>query len=168
MFAKIARRHPPSRAALQRMAPLSPDLQTYRILVNHYAVKRGDLAKTVIFLDDMKLFRLPLHHAIFLALFKAFARHGGYPRSPWSERRLLGIWEALLDAVDSGATGIEIKTWLAVWTLRAFARCCFSSPSSRQRRLLDVYDALKARWSLGEADEQFMIDFLSSLLNGNK
>ncbi|AEO61487.1 hypothetical protein MYCTH_2311680 [Thermothelomyces thermophilus ATCC 42464] len=161
MFAKIARRHPASRAALQRMAPLSPDLQTFRILVNHYGVKRGDLAKTAAFLDEMKLFRIPLHHAIFLALFKAFAHHGGYPRSPWSERRLTGIWNALLDAVDAGAAGIEIKTWLAVWALRAFARC------STRQRVLDVYDALKARWTLNEADEQFMIDFLSSLLNNN-
>ncbi|KAL2195977.1 hypothetical protein P885DRAFT_70113 [Corynascus similis CBS 632.67] len=159
MFAKIARRQPSSRAALQRMAPLSPDLQTYRILVNHYGVKRGDLARTAAYIDEMKLFRIPLHHAIFLALFKGFAHHGGYPRSPWSERRLTGIWNALLDAVDAGAAGLEIRTWLAVWALRAFARC------STRQRVLDVYDALKARWTLNEADEQFMIDFLSSLVN---
>ncbi|KAK4032578.1 hypothetical protein C8A01DRAFT_40983 [Parachaetomium inaequale] len=159
MFAKIGRRHPASRPALQRMTLLSPDLQTYRILVNHYGVKRGDLARTAAYIDEMKFFKIPLHHAIFLALFKGFAHHGGYPRSAWSERRLAGIWNALLDAVDSGAAGLEIKTWLAVWALRAFARC------STRQRVLDVYDALKARWSLDEADEQFMIDFLSSLVN---
>ncbi|KAH6851119.1 hypothetical protein B0I37DRAFT_128865 [Chaetomium sp. MPI-CAGE-AT-0009] len=159
MFAKIGRRKPSSRAALQRMTPLSPDLQTYRILVNHYGVKRGDLAKTAAFIDEMKFFKIPLHHAIFLALFKGFAQHGGYERSAWSERRLTGIWNALLDAVDSGAAGLEIKTWLAVWALRAFARC-----SSRER-VLGVYDALKARWSLNEADEQFMIDFFGNLVN---
>ncbi|KAK4242202.1 hypothetical protein C8A03DRAFT_11586 [Achaetomium macrosporum] len=159
MFAKIGRRHPPSRPSLQRMAPLAPDLQTYRILVNHYGVKRGDLAKAAAYIDEMKFFKIPLHHAIFLALFKGFAHHGGYPRSPWSEQRLTGIWNALLDAVDSGAAGLEIKTWLAVWALRAFARC------STRERVLDVYDALKARWSLSHADEQFMVDFLNGLVN---
>ncbi|KAK3297844.1 uncharacterized protein B0H64DRAFT_339845 [Chaetomium fimeti] len=159
MFAKIGRRKPSSRTALQGMTLVSPDLQTYRILVNHYGVKRGDLAKTAAFIDEMKFFKIPLHHAIFLALFKGFAHHGGYDRSAWSERRLTGIWNALLDAVDSGAAGFEIKTWLAVWALRAFARC-----SSRER-MLGVYDALKARWTLNETDEQFMIDFLSNLAN---
>jgi pentatricopeptide repeat protein len=159
MFAKIGRRSPSSRAALQGMTLLSPDLQTYRILVNHYGVKCGDLAKAAAFIDEMKFFKIPLHHAIFLALFKGFAHHGGYQRSAWSERRLTGIWNALLDAVDSGAAGLEIKTWLAMWALRAFARC-----STRQRTLA-VYDALKARWSLNEAEEQFMIDFLSNLVN---
>jgi pentatricopeptide repeat protein len=159
MFAKIGRRHPPSRPALQRMALLSPDLHTYRLLVNYYGVKRGDLAKVAGYIDEMKFFKIPLHHAIFIALFKGFAQHGGYTRSPWSERRLTGIWNALLDALDSGATGLEVRTWLAVWALRAFARC------STRERVLDVYDALKARWSLSEADEQYMIDFLASLVN---
>jgi pentatricopeptide repeat protein len=162
MFAKIGRRHPPSRPSLQRMAPLAPDLQTYRILVNHYGVKRGDLAKTAAYIDEMKFFKIPLHHAIFLALFKGFALHGGYTRSAWSEQRLHGIWNALLDALDSGAAGLEVKTWLAVWALRAFARC------STRERVLDVYDALKARWSLSHADEQFMIDFLNGLVNKSR
>ncbi|KAK4157659.1 hypothetical protein C8A00DRAFT_29341 [Chaetomidium leptoderma] len=159
MFAKIGRRHPPSRAALQRMTLFSPDLQTYRILVSHYGVKRGDLAKVAAYIDEMKFFKIPLHHAIFLALFKGFAHHGGFPRSPWSEQRLTGIWNALLDALDSGAAGLEVKTWLAVWALRAFARC------STRERVLDVYDALKARWHLDPVEEQFMIDFLGSLVN---
>ncbi|KAG7285417.1 hypothetical protein NEMBOFW57_010044 [Staphylotrichum longicolle] len=159
MYAKIGRRHRHLRPSLQRMTPLSPDLQTYRILVNHYAVKRGDLAKTAAYIDEMKYFKIPLHHAIFLALFKGFATHGGYPRSAWSERRLTGIWNALLDALDADGAALEVKTWLAVWALRAFKRC------STRERVLDVYDALKARWSLNYADEQFMIDFLSSLVN---
>lgn len=160
MFAKIGRRHPTMRPALQGMALLAPDLQTYRILVNHFGVKQGDLARVAAYVDDMKFFKIPLHHAIFLALFKGFARHGGHARSAWSEQRLTGIWNALLAALDSGsAPGLEIRTWLAVWALRAFSRC------STRDRVLDVYDALKARWRLNHADEQFMIDFLSSLVN---
>ena len=158
MFAKIGRRNPASQPALQRMTPLAPDLQTYRLLVNYYGVKRGDLGKAAAYIDEMKFFKIPLHHAIFLALFKGFATHGGHPRSPWPEHRLAGIYDALLDALDSDSAALEVRTWLAVWALRAFARC------STRERVLDVYDALKARWSLSHADEQFMIDFLSNLV----
>jgi pentatricopeptide repeat protein len=163
MFAKLGRRHPAMQPTLQQMALVAPDLQTYRILSNHFGVKRGDLAKVAAYVDEMKFFKIPLHHAIFLALFKGFARHGGYARSPWSEQRLAGIWSALLQALDSGAAGeLEIRTWLAVWTLRAFARC------STQDRVLDVYDELKARWSLSHSDEQFMIDFLAGLVDTSR
>lgn len=163
MFAKLGRRHPTMQPALQQMALVAPDLQTYRILANHYGVKRGDLARVAAYVDEMKFFKIPLHHAIFLALFKGFARHGGYARSPWSAQRLEGIWAALLQALDSDAAGaLEIRTWLAVWALRAFARC------ATQDRVLDVYDELKARWRLGPADEQFMIDFLAGLVDTSR
>jgi pentatricopeptide repeat protein len=166
MFAKIARRHPPSRPALQRLALLSPDLQTYRILVNHYGVRKGDIARVAAYLDDMKLFNIPLHHAIFLALFKAFAAHGGYPTSPWSERRLLGIWNALIDALDHGtAPGLEIRSWLAVWALRAFKRCCGSHDEAGREKVWDVYESLRARWSLKENEEVFMRDFMEDLMS---
>lgn len=169
MFGKLRRRAlrernpaapPPS---FQGVALLAPDLQTYRILVNHYGVAVGDLAKVAGYLDDMKLFRIPLHGAIFLALFKGFARHGGYEGAAWSERRLEGIWAALVAALDDGVDGLEVKTWLAVWAIRAFARCS-ARPAER---VLDVYEALKARWRLGYADEQFMVDFLTSVLKGH-
>ncbi|KAH6620816.1 hypothetical protein B0J18DRAFT_430767 [Chaetomium sp. MPI-SDFR-AT-0129] len=159
MFAKIARRHPSSHATLQRLTPLTPDIQTYRILVNHYGVKRGNLARAASYIDEMKFFHIPLHHAIFLALFKGFATHGGVPRSAWSEKRLLGIWNALLDALDGGhAEGVEIRMWLAVWALRAFAKC------SGRERVLAVYDALKARWVLGEREEMWMVEFLGGIV----
>jgi pentatricopeptide repeat protein len=190
MFGKLRRRHggyntnpnpnpkpsptttskktPLGRPNFQSVTLLAPDLQTYRILVNHYGVDRGDLAKVAKYLDDMKLFRIPLHGAIFLALFKGFARHGGYEGSAWSAQRLEGIWNALLSALDrdnnlpnSGNGGgqqqqIEVKTWLAIWALRAFARCSGTGGG----RVLDVYEELKARWRLGFAEEQFMADFL--------
>ncbi|KAL2024143.1 hypothetical protein VTK56DRAFT_9923 [Thermocarpiscus australiensis] len=161
MFAKLNRRFPTMQPVFQDMALIAPDLQTYRILVNHYGVRKGDLARVAAYVDEMKFFSIPLHHAIFLALFKGFARHGGYPRSAWSAQRLEGIWAALVQAIDGRAAAshrLEIRTWLAVWALRAFARC------STHDRVLDVYGALKARWRLSHAEEQFMIDFLSGLV----
>ena len=158
MFAKIGRQYPDMRPTLQRNAPIHPDLHTYRILVNHHAVIHGDLAKVAQYLDEMKLFHIPLHGAIFLALFKGFATHGGVPRSAWSAQRLFSIRDALVSALDDGVMGLEIKTWLVIWVLRAFARCAV------QEDVLDVYEDLKARWRLDDAEEQFMLDYLGQIL----
>ncbi|KAK3392514.1 hypothetical protein B0T20DRAFT_421327 [Sordaria brevicollis] len=54
--------------------------------------------------------------------------------------------------------GVEIKTWLVIWVLRAYMRC------TNGDRVVEVYDQLKARWELSAKDELFMSDFLSSLL----
>ncbi|KAK0704818.1 hypothetical protein B0H67DRAFT_592428 [Lasiosphaeris hirsuta] len=159
MFAKIGRRHPSMQPTFQDVALIHPDIRTYGILINHYGVKRGDLGKIAKFVDEMKFFQIPLHGAIFLALFKGFSHHGGQMRSAWSEQRLLSIWSAFLRAIDEGVSGLEIKTWLAMWILQAFHKC------STRDRVLDIYEALKERWHLDEADEQFMIDFLSKLVN---
>ncbi|KAK1761205.1 hypothetical protein QBC47DRAFT_289709 [Echria macrotheca] len=161
MFARLGRHHPDLRERLQATAPLHPDLHTYRILVNHHGVGKGDLARVARYVDEMKYFCIPLHGAIFLALFKSFAIHGGPVGSgaAWSAQRLGSIWDAFLNALDEGAPGLEVKTWLACWALRAFARC------GGRNGVLEAYDALKERWRLGYEDEQFMVDFLGGLVN---
>ncbi|KAK3344315.1 hypothetical protein B0T25DRAFT_556698 [Lasiosphaeria hispida] len=159
MFAKIGRRHPSMQPTFQDIALIHPDIRTYGILINHYGVKRGNLGKVAKYVDEMKFFQIPLHGAIFLALFKGFSHHGGQMRSAWSEQRLLSIWSAFLRAVDEGAPGLEIKTWLAIWILRAFHKC------SAGDSVLDIYEALEDRWHLDDADEQFMVDFIANLVN---
>jgi pentatricopeptide repeat protein len=159
MFAKVGHQHPVMRASFQSLAPIAPDLQTYRVLINHYAIKVGNLARVAQLLDEMKFFKIPLHGAIFLALFKGFCRHGGYSGSPWSEQRLISIWTALLEALDDGVDGLFIQTWLAVWTLRAFKKC------SSNKLVLQVFEAMELRWDLSPADSQFMADFLHNILS---
>lgn len=159
MFAKVGRQHPDMLRQLQFGAPMAPDLQTYRLLINHYGVKLGNLSKVAQYLDEMKFFRIELHGSVFLALFKSFAQHGGaYSGAAWSEQRLSSIWTALLQALDEGATGLTIETWLAGWILKAFKRC------STEQRVMEVYEALEARWDLDPADRTFMMDFLHKLL----
>lgn len=159
MFAKVGRQHPDMLRQLQFGAPMAPDLQTYRLLINHYGVKLGDLSKVAQYLDEMKFFRIELHGSVFLALFKSFAQHGGsYSGAAWSEQRLSSIWTALLQALDEGAAGLTIETWLAGWILKAFKRC------STEQRVMEVYEALEARWDLDPADRTFMMDFLHKLL----
>lgn len=162
MFARLGRQFPALRPGFQQASPLHPDLRTYTILINHHGVAVGNLVRVARYVDEMKYFHIPLHGAVFLALFKGFARHGGLGRhggrTAWSAQRLESIWEAFLAAVDGGTPGLETRTWLAVWILRAFARC------STGESVLDAYDALKARWQLGREDEEFMADFLARIV----
>jgi pentatricopeptide repeat protein len=159
MFAKVGRQHPVLAPNFQGMASLIPDLHTYRILINHYAVKVGNLAKVTQFLDEMRFFQIPLHGAVFLALFKSFHLHGGFDGSAWSEQRLNNVWSAFLEAVDGPSFGLTIETWLAVWALRAFKKC------SSDEAVLKAYEELDARWNLDESDARFMTDFLTTVLS---
>ncbi|KAF2967143.1 hypothetical protein GQX73_g6411 [Xylaria multiplex] len=157
MFARVGKKHPSMRPAFQKSALLSPDLQTYRILINHYGLRLGNLSKVAQFLDEMKAFMVPLNGMVFLALFQSFSIHGG-SGSDWSAQRLDSVWDAFLDAMDSGADGLYISTWLAMAVLEAHARY-----ASREE-LLDVYECLRSRWELDDANSQYMLHFLETLL----
>lgn len=160
MMGKLGRRFPEQRERFQSMALTTPDLQTYRILVNYYG-KQGDLGRVARYLDEMKYFQIPLHGAIFLGLFKGFARHGRLHRSAWSERHLEEIFKALLRAVGErgggGGTGVHLQTWLVVWVLRAFDAC------SGKKRVMEVYDELRGRWG-EEVDEGFVGEVLGGMV----
>src|SRR3569833_1765015 len=112
MFGMLGKKYPGLRENIRSMAILTPNIATFRILVNHYDVKNGDIGTVAKYLDEMRFFNIPLHVTIFLALFKAFAHHGGHADSNWSEQRLESIWKALLHALDQRAAGQYIDTWL--------------------------------------------------------
>ncbi|KAH8195925.1 hypothetical protein TruAng_009904 [Truncatella angustata] len=161
MFGRMGRKDPELRGAFQAAGVVTPDLNTYRILLNYYGVRCGEMLRVAQFLDEMKFFRVPLHGAVFLALFKGFAIHGG-PNSQWSVQRLTSVWTAFLDAYDGGADGLYISTWMAMWTLRAFAKC-----SGSREQILEVYEDLRIRWPADHATDSFMLDFLHKLLLKN-
>ncbi|KAJ1325122.1 pentatricopeptide repeat domain-containing protein 1 [Microdochium nivale] len=159
MFANIARTHPSMRPNFQKSALLAPDFHTYRVMINHFGVVVGDLSKVAQLLDEMKWFQVPLHGAIFLSLFKAFSIHGG-DSSDWSEQRLESVWEAFLEALDTGAGDLYISTWIGMYVLRAFGRY------STREQMLDIYEALRSRWDLDVTNTKFMFDFFDRLVSG--
>ncbi|KAI0809767.1 hypothetical protein GGR55DRAFT_649211 [Xylaria sp. FL0064] len=157
MFARVGRKYPSMRPAFQKSALLSPDIQTYRILLNHYGVRLGNLSKVAQFLDEMKAYMIPLNGVVFLALFQSFSAHG-VPGTDWGAQRLRSVWDAFLDALDSGADGLYISTWMAMAVLEAHAR------HSTRNELLEVYDCLHSRWDLDDKNSQYMLHFLQELL----
>lgn len=160
MFGKVGKEHPPMREAFQSIAPVTPDIKTYKILVNHFAITTGDITKVARYLDEMKWFAVPLHGSIFLSLFQGFARHGGFSGATWSEQRLRGVFTALLDALDSGVKGLYIEVWLAMWVLRAFKKC------TGPEEVKETYAILRSHMYITEAQESFMDEFLGDLLAG--
>ncbi|KAI0205707.1 hypothetical protein F4808DRAFT_409974 [Astrocystis sublimbata] len=158
IFARVSKKDPSLRAQFQRSVLLSPDLHTYRILINHYGINLGDISKVVRFLDEMKAYMVQLNGVIFLALFKSFAVHGG-PASDWSATRLNSVWNAFLNAIDTGAEGLYISTWMAMAALEAH------SHYANRDQIVDIYDAMRDRWSLDEMSIQYMLHFLQTLLD---
>ena len=164
MLAKVSKGDHTLRAEYQLLVPTWPDLATYRILINHYAVRLGDLPSCTRYLSDMKQLHIPLQGAIFLALFKGFAVHGGGAGTltDWTEQRLRSIWSALLKALDDEVEGLYISTWLVMWVLRAFDRC------STPEMVFKVYNSLTSRWTPSEADADFTISVLHRLLKSRQ
>lgn len=158
MFAKVGKRHPKMVSTFQALARTSPDLQTYRLLVSHHAEKTGDIHKVAQLLNEMNWFAIPVHGAIFLSLFKGFDQHGGYSGSDWTEQRLEGVFQSLIQAIDEGTEGLTLERWLVTKALAAFAKC------STEDRVLYAYAALRARWALKEQDEEYVSRFLYKLI----
>ncbi|TVY82456.1 Pentatricopeptide repeat-containing protein [Lachnellula suecica] len=159
-LAKRSKFNKRKRDAFQNKAIVAPDLQTYRILVNYFATKAGDLNKTATLLQEMRWFKVPLHGALFLALFKGFSLHGGIRYTHWSEHRLESVWNAYSFAVKRGEDNLHTSQWMAVWILRAFAKC------SGKARTAAVWADIKAQWQPNEMELEFVLTRLRPLMEG--
>lgn len=160
MFTKVGKKHPELKEALQTKVQLSPDLHTYKLLVQHYAIRVGNLNKVAQYLDEMKHLKVPIHPTIFLALFKGFYTHGGFQGSDWSDKRLDGVLSALYQARDEHAKSFRIDRWLVIWALRAVKKC------SSTEALLQTFDAMAQRWDIPADRQPFMHAIFDNILQG--
>ena len=157
-MAKVAKVDRSKGREFQQKSIIAPDVHTFRILVNYFAVRAGELDKTAKFLDEMKWFELPVHGTLFLALLKGFAIHGGIRYTHWTEERLESVWKSFLGALDGKVENLYISRWMVTWALRAFAKC------SGKSRTIEVWEEIKQKWDPGEADLDFVMDNLRPLL----
>ncbi|KKA30412.1 hypothetical protein TD95_004584 [Thielaviopsis punctulata] len=161
MWSRLSRKHPKLRPGMQAQSPMAPDTRTYRIFVQHYAVRMGDMARVAAYLDDMHWFKIPMDGRIFVTLFEAFARHGGgRPDDEFSRTRLQSIFAALTAALDEQVSGVYVDTWMVMWTLRAFKKC------AGDMEVLHAYAQMKKRWELGVTKTAYLEGFMRRVVEG--
>ncbi|KFA74691.1 hypothetical protein S40288_03937 [Stachybotrys chartarum IBT 40288] len=159
MFAKVGKQHPQLKKSFQQNVQLTPDLRTYKLFAEHYAIKVGNLKKVAQFLDEMKHLRIPLHPTIFLALFKGFFTHGGPAGSDWSRQRLEGVLSALYQAFDEHGKNFRIDRWVVIWALRAVKVCADNTA------VMATFEALSQRWDIPEDRHSFLESILDNIIN---
>ncbi|KAJ4144354.1 hypothetical protein LMH87_003240 [Akanthomyces muscarius] len=142
MLSKVAKEHPSLKTNFQRSVRISPDLRTFKLFIEHYAVRVGDLGKVVYFLDEMKAQSVVLHPTLFLGIFRGFFLHGGHPGSDWSEQRLDSVVNAFYQAQDEMGEQFRIDKWAVIWFLKAVKRCC------SQQKLEKAFDEVSTRWDV--------------------
>lgn len=155
-FANVIKAEPSQKEKLQNTVHLSPDVHTYRILINYFAVEAGELDKAVKYLDEMRNLQIPPHGALYLALFQGFARHGGVRYTQWTAKRLENIFAAFMQAVD-GADDVFITRWTVIWALDAFAKC------SGRARTLEAWEELKNKWEPQEEELDHVMKVLREI-----
>ncbi|KAI5456537.1 hypothetical protein BGZ63DRAFT_417536 [Mariannaea sp. PMI_226] len=160
MFTKVGKEYPELQKTLQDNVQLAPNNHTYKLFVDHYATRIGDLSKVAQFLDEMKHLKITIHPTVFLALFKGFYLHGGYTSSEWSEQRLEGVLMALYQAKDEADKRFRIDRWLVIWALRAVKKC------STDEAVVRTFDSLAMRWDIPPDRHVFMHSLLDNVTNG--
>jgi len=159
-MAKISKLEPTRRVTFQAQSIIAPDVQTFRILVNYFAVDAGDFDKTAKYLEEMKWFKVPVQGAVFLALFKGFTIHGGIRYTHWSSHRLESVWKSYMWAVSKGWADVYISQWTVVWALRSFAKCCGKA------RTAAAWVEIKTQWQPNDLELEFVLDNLAALMKG--
>jgi len=161
LMGQLSRNDLELRESFQSESMVAPDLHTYRILINYSAVKAGDLQMTVRLLDEMKIFEIHLHGALFLAVFRGFATHGGVRYTEWDESRLESVWNSLLKCIDDQAEDVQLSKWLISWALWAFGKC------AGKARTMAAWEEVRERWTDPTEEElDFVLGNLRSVLDG--
>ncbi|KAG6359845.1 hypothetical protein INS49_010898 [Diaporthe citri] len=147
MFAKISKQDPKfRRRQLQKASPIVPDMQTYRILLNHYAVK------------------ISPYTGLFSSRFKGFGLYGGPEGQVWGPQRLESVWNAFAQALAEHTHGLYVDVWMAKWILRAFRKCDTGA------RVREIWEELKPRCEADfePEDVEHFEEFLVDLFEGGE
>lgn len=130
---------------------LAPDSHTYSIFLHHHANRTGELARVASLLDEMQRAGLPPRGRMYLDLLRGFFLHGGVRYSAWTAPRLESVWSSYLAVLDAGAPDVTAGRWIAIWAVRAFARCV------GRERSLEVWAEMRCRWTPAQGDEEVVL-----------
>ncbi|RKF61725.1 putative pentatricopeptide repeat protein [Erysiphe neolycopersici] len=146
------------REKLQQRSIIAPDNITYLLLIEHFSVEAGNLDKTVVFLEEMKWFALPVRGVIFVKLFRGFFLHGGMRYTSWTGVRLELVYQSFLKALESDETEIYVSWWIVLWLLKAFQKCTDAS------RALSVWEEMKTRWEPQLSDMEHLASEIDRII----
>ena len=150
------RNDPKLRESIQNQISISPDLKTYRILILYHCMVSGRLDRVATLIDEMRLYKIPLHGSIFLYLFKGFTRHGGVRYTDWTVEALDRVWNSYLDALGK-EEGVVLGRWIFVWALRAFSKM------SNEEKVESVWAAIQDHWHASKEELQAAEILLSTI-----
>ena len=148
------KKDPKMRNEIQREQSLSPDIHTYVIFLEHHVSETGDLEGIANLFDDMQLLDVPIHGRLFMELFRGFSLHGGVRYTSWTPARLESVWSSYMDALEISAEDIFVGKWMAIWTVRAFVKCC------GKKRSIEIWDELRSRWKASEQETSMIYSIL--------
>ncbi|KAK4549902.1 hypothetical protein LTR36_005203 [Oleoguttula mirabilis] len=159
------------REEVQKVTPIKPDARTYRILIQHHAYSSGDLDRIRELLDEMKTDDMHVHGSVYVHLFRGFWQHGGFSYTSWNRENLEAFWDGFLADHSLGATRTPAELSedaeqseedkapyftkaLAHGVLRAFFKC------AGRKKMLEVWEEIKAKWVDMEADDRRILQEL--------
>ena len=145
---------------LKEQISIVPNVHTYAIFIEHHAWHTGDLRRVAAMLNDMQILGLPIEGRIFLKLFKGFAKHGGGAYTVWSPSRLHSVWNSFIEVLDAGDQHVEIRKWIVIWAVRAFARC------AGREWALHTWEEMRHRWDPTQEELQSANSWLQDTLGG--
>ncbi|WPH01912.1 Hypothetical protein R9X50_00476600 [Acrodontium crateriforme] len=86
------------REQAQKLAPIAPNSQTYRIIIQHHAYVSGDFDRVCELMAEMKTQGIKIYGSIYVLLLRGFGKHGGYAHTSWSRSNLQAVWDEFLAA----------------------------------------------------------------------
>lgn len=136
--ADLAKNNDEMREKFQAESIVAPDITTFEMLLEYYAVDVGNLDNSTILIDEINFYKVPITNFFFRALFRGFAMHGGIKYSDWTLEKLRGVWRSFLElARDEEIEDVYMNGSQMVWALRALSKC------GGKEALFDAWEELR-------------------------
>lgn len=141
---------------------LSPNVHTYEIFLAHHVSSTGELQRVVALLDEMQFLGLPVYGRLYMEVFRGFANHGGVRYTTWTSTRLESVWQSFLQSLAMDREKVYIGKWVAIWIVRAFAKC------TGRIRTLEIWNELRSRWKPALEEEAMISGILEKAVRDQR
>jgi pentatricopeptide repeat protein len=158
------RDEPERRVVVQNVTPITPNLHTYRLLINYHAHESGNIDRISELLDEMQQVGIEIHGSLFYQIIRGFSIHGGIRYSSWNKKKLDSFWEIFCQFVERDK---EVEQQHGDWISEEDRGCYLSV--SMVKIVLNAYhkvtgpettrkmwQEIKEVWKPSEEDEEYV------------